>query len=74
MQEGSEVFTLSEGDFVCIKVHKPVCKDVERKGKLVPKAEGPHLVKAITYESQHKVYIADADDMTCTKTVACLSR
>lgn len=66
--------TLNEGDFVLIKIHKMVRKDGERKGKLVPKAEGPYMLKSFTDTTRQVARIADANDRTWTKRVADLSK
>ncbi len=64
---------INEGDFIVTKVHKVVRKDGNRKGKLVPKAEGPYLVKGFTDNTKQIAIIADADDKTWFKRVADLS-
>ena len=65
---------ISEGDFVVVKIHKAVRKDGERKGKLVPKAEGPYLVKGFTDATKQIALIADANDVTWPRRVADLSK
>lgn len=50
---------LSEGDFVLSKVHKIVCKDGDRKGKLVLKAEGPYMLQRFTDATRQVAIIAD---------------
>lgn len=66
--------TLNEGDFVVVKIYKLVRNDGDRKGKLVPKAEGPYLVQGFTDDTQQMVIIADANGVTWTKRVADLSK
>ena len=43
---------INEGDFSVTKVYKVVRKEGNRKGKLVPKAEGPYQVKGYTDSSK----------------------
>ena len=56
-----------------ISFHKVVRKEGERKGKLVPKVEGPYLVKGFTDETKQIAIIADANDASWHKRVADLS-
>lgn len=64
---------IKEGDFIVAKIHKMVCTEGNRKGKLVPKAEGPYLVTGFTDESKQMAIIADANNIKWTKRVADLS-
>ena len=66
--------TLAEGDFVAVKIHKFVRSDGDRKGKLVPKAEGPYLLQGFTDNTQQRAIIAEANNVTWTKRVADLSK
>lgn len=61
---------LQEGDYVAMKVHKMMRTNGDRKGKLVPKAEGPYLVTGFT---DHTKNIADATGNTWIKRVPHLS-
>ncbi len=56
-----------------IKIHQMVRKDDERKGKLVPKAEGHYLVSECTDECKNIAVIEDANGAKWTKRVADLS-
>ena len=64
---------IKEGDFIVAKIHKMVRTEGSRKGKLVPKAEGPYLVTGFTDESKQMAIIADANNIKWTKRVADLS-
>ena len=64
---------IKEGDFIVAKIHKMVRTEGNRKGKLVPKAEGPYLVTGFTDESKQMAIIADANNIKWTKRVADLS-
>ena len=64
---------INEGDFIVAKIHKLVRKEGERKGKLVPKAEGPYLVKGFTDDTKQMAIIADANGVSWHKRVADLS-
>ena len=55
------------------KIHQMVRKDDHRKGKLVPKTEGPYLVSEFTIDSKNIAVIADAKGAKWTKRVADLS-
>ena len=44
--------------------------DKDRKGKLVPKAEGPYLPQGFTDNTQQMAIIADANGVTWTTRVA----
>ncbi|DBA90861.1 TPA: hypothetical protein ACH3X2_004265 [Trebouxia sp. C0005] len=64
---------INEGDFIVAKIHKLVRTQGSRKGKLVPKAEGPYLVTGFTDESKQIAIIADANGVSWRKRVADLS-
>ena len=51
---------LQEGDFVLAKVHQMVRKEGDRKGKLVPKAEGHYLISGFTDSNKKMAIIKDA--------------
>lgn len=64
---------LQEGDFVLVKVHQMVRKEGDRKGKLVPKAEGPYLISGFTDSNKKMAIIEDAKGISWHKRVADLS-
>ena len=52
---------LQEGGFVAIKIHKICRTDGDKKGKLVPKVEGPYLIQEFTDDSHMVAIVADAN-------------
>ena len=64
---------LQEGDFVAIKIHKICRTDGDKKGKLVPKVEGPYLIQEFTDDSHMVAIVADANGLTWKKRTADLS-
>ena len=39
---------LEVGDFIAVKIHKICRTEGEKKGKLVPKVEGPYMIQEFT--------------------------
>lgn len=66
--------TFDIDDFVVMKVHKTARKEGDRKGKLVPKAEGPYLVQRFTDNTRRMAILADANGLTWTRRTAELSK
>ncbi|KAI4252572.1 MAG: hypothetical protein L6R35_007581 [Caloplaca aegaea] len=64
---------LKVGDFIAIKIHKICRTEGNKKGKLVPKVEGPYLIQEFTDDTQAIAIVADANGLTWKKRAADLS-
>lgn len=64
---------LKVGDFIAIKIHKICRTEGNKKGKLVPKVEGPYLIQSFTDETRAIAIVADANGLTWKKRAADLS-
>ena len=64
---------LQVGDFIAIRIHKICRTEGNKKGKLVPKVEGPYLVQDFTDDTQAVAIVADANGLIWKKRTADLS-
>ena len=64
---------LQVGDFTAIRIHKICRTEGNKKGKLVPKVEGPYLIQDFTDDTQAVAVVADANGLTWKKRTADLS-
>ena len=64
---------LKVGDFIAIRIHKICRTEGNKKGKLVPKVEGPYLIRDFTDDTQAIAIVADANGLTWKKRAADLS-
>ena len=65
---------LQEGDFVAITIHKWYRTAGDKKGKLVPKVEGPFIIEGFTDATHAMAIVADANEVKWKKRTADLSR
>ena len=77
-QEGSHkrsyvATSLKRGDYVAIKIHKWVRTMGDKKGKLVPRVEGPYLIADFTDDTHRMAIVADANGTKWKKRSADLS-
>ena len=64
---------LQVGDFIAIRNHM-ICRTAgNKKGKLVPKVEGPYLIQDFIDDTQAVAIVADANGVTWKKRTADLS-
>ena len=61
------------GDFIAIRTYKIYRTEGNKKGKLVPKVEGPYLIQDFTDDTQAVAIVADANGVTWKKGTADLS-
>jgi len=64
---------LQVGDFIAIRIHKICRTEGNKKGKLVPKVEGPYLIQDFIDDTQAVAIVADANGVTWKKRTADLS-
>ena len=64
---------LQLGDVIAIRIHKICRTEGNKKGKLVPKVEGPYLIQDFTDDTQAVAIVADASGLTWKKRTADLS-
>ena len=60
-------------DYIAIRIHKICRTEGSKKGKLVPKVEGPYQIQGFTDDTQAVAIVADANGLTWKKRSADLS-
>ena len=72
-RKASAMTQLPVGDFIAIRINKMCRTRRDKKGKLVPKVEGPYLIQSFTGDTHTVAKVADANGVTWKKRTADLS-